>query len=466
MARPLLLSAGSRGDIEPVTALSASLLSSSRATSVVYCVQRDSLAHVPAHPNQHIVDIPFAASDFPPLFISAQAVATADMTPLEVAWSAIGLMMRDILISSTDRIIAVAKKARCDVVVTTMCTWPVGYIASRVLAVPFVMLSFQPDVPSAFFPYMYAQPVEAARAMVAMRDGGTCTSDSDYLKQARRLHRFPLEAAAEAFGDACGKHGLPPVGMDEAMAVLMSTAPGVTTLIAVQRPLAPAAPDVPPSAHVVGALAVDYLPDGYSPRESTPALCAFLESGPPPVVVSYGSHGSRADARALLRALLAGLRAAGVARAVILPGAAGLDAAMLAEGEEGDRELAEWAKGRVLFEKGNVQYAWLLPKAEMLFCHGGAGCTAAALHAGIPLVVTPMMFDQFFYAEMVRLSGLGTTVGEEGVASVTAEMVSKAVKIARSEVVLRNVREFAEAERKGERSVEKTAHLICDATSQ
>ncbi len=147
-------------------------------------------------------------------------------------------------------------------------------------------------------------------------------------------------------------------------------------------------------------------------------------------------------------------------RVIILPGNANIGTHLLSEYNPDDAELLEWTKDRVLIEKGNVQYAWLLPQCEMLFCHGGAGSTSAALHAGIPPLITPSLFDQLFFAEMVKLMGLGAIVGSRGFDSVTAELVAKAIQDVRSPTVVEKVREFSRKDKEHGRAVDKAVRII------
>lgn len=39
--------------------------------------------------------------------------------------------------------------------------------------------------------------------------------------------------------------------------------------------------------------------------------------------------------------------------------------------------------------------------------HGGGGTTAAGLHAGVPSLIIPFLFDQFFWANRVAELGAG-----------------------------------------------------------
>lgn len=52
-------------------------------------------------------------------------------------------------------------------------------------------------------------------------------------------------------------------------------------------------------------------------------------------------------------------------------------------------------------------HSWLFPRCSMAVHHGGAGTTAAALEAGIPSVIFPLLGDQPFWAWRVGQLGVG-----------------------------------------------------------
>lgn len=56
---------------------------------------------------------------------------------------------------------------------------------------------------------------------------------------------------------------------------------------------------------------------------------------------------------------------------------------------------------------GSIPHQALLPRISALIHHGGAGTTAAALHAGIPQVIIPHIADQWFMASEVERLGAG-----------------------------------------------------------
>ncbi|MGZ9812177.1 glycosyltransferase [Pseudoroseicyclus sp. H15] len=125
---------------------------------------------------------------------------------------------------------------------------------------------------------------------------------------------------------------------------------------------------------------------GYAPPAE---VAEFLEAGPPPVFVGFGSMPSRAPA-ALGRLIVAALRKAGK-RGVIAPGWAALQV------EEAEDMLA----------LPPMPYGWLFPRVAAAVHHGGAGTTATAFHAGVPQAIVPFFGDQPFWAARTQALGVG-----------------------------------------------------------
>lgn len=126
--------------------------------------------------------------------------------------------------------------------------------------------------------------------------------------------------------------------------------------------------------------------------EPPPALAAFLEAGPKPIYVGFGSMVSRDDT-ALARTVLGAIRRLG-RRAVIATGWGAL--AGRTEGDPGILAIP------------HAPHDWLFPRMALAVHHCGAGTTAASATAGIPTVPVPFLFDQFFWAERLRRLGVAT----------------------------------------------------------
>ncbi|MCD0162395.1 glycosyltransferase family 1 protein [Deinococcus sp. 6YEL10] len=121
-----------------------------------------------------------------------------------------------------------------------------------------------------------------------------------------------------------------------------------------------------------------------------PTLEAFLNAGPPPVSIGFGSM-TTPDPQATTRAVVAALARSGQ-RAVLLSGWGGLSAADVPD---------------TVFVTDSVPHDWLFPRVAAVVHHGGAGTTAAGLAAGVPNVIVPFFGDQPFWGDRVQRLGVG-----------------------------------------------------------
>ncbi len=119
-------------------------------------------------------------------------------------------------------------------------------------------------------------------------------------------------------------------------------------------------------------------------------LAHFLDAGPPPVYVGFGSMTDR-DPAVVARIVLEALEQTGC-RAVVLSGWARLPGVT-------DRPGVHFVE--------NVPHDWLFPKMAAVVHHGGAGTTHAGLRAGAPTVVVPFFTDQPFWGARVAELGVG-----------------------------------------------------------
>jgi UDP:flavonoid glycosyltransferase YjiC (YdhE family) len=138
--------------------------------------------------------------------------------------------------------------------------------------------------------------------------------------------------------------------------------------------------------HVCGFWFSD-TPAGWSPE---PALVEFLEAGPPPVYVGFGSMPSMDD-RKPAQLVLEALRRAG-RRGVLASGWGALGPAE--------------ASGDV-YVVNDVPHDWLFPRVTAVVHHGGPGTTASAMRAGRPAVVVPYGADNPFWGMRVAALGVG-----------------------------------------------------------
>jgi vancomycin aglycone glucosyltransferase len=134
------------------------------------------------------------------------------------------------------------------------------------------------------------------------------------------------------------------------------------------------------------------MPDA---RPLPPELESFLEGGPPPVFVGFGSmpmHGAPDAARFAIEA------ARGAGRRIILSrGVAG----WVAIDDDDDCLLI-----------GEVNQQTLFRRVAVVVHHGGAGTTTTVARAGVPQVIVPQLIDQPYWAR--RVADLGIGVAHDG----------------------------------------------------
>ncbi len=120
-------------------------------------------------------------------------------------------------------------------------------------------------------------------------------------------------------------------------------------------------------------------------------LLQFLERGEPPVFVGFGSMRGTDPAKTT-QIVLDALNRAGV-RGVLAAGWGGLEQTS--------------ALPESLFLLNDVPHDWMFERVAAVVHHGGAGTTAAGLRAGRPTVVCPFFGDQPFWAWRVQELGVG-----------------------------------------------------------
>jgi UDP:flavonoid glycosyltransferase YjiC (YdhE family) len=177
--------------------------------------------------------------------------------------------------------------------------------------------------------------------------------------------------------------GLPPCGLAYPQEVRQQ---GHPTLYGFSPAVIPKPPDWGEHIHITGYWFLDQK-TGWEPPER---LVEFLESGPPPLYVGFGSAGTQGprETMALVLQALARTKQRGI---------------LLAQGGELDgADLPDTVLGIK-----SVPFDWLFPRVSAVIHHGGAGTTAAGLRAGVPTIIVPSFMDQPFWGQRVADMGLG-----------------------------------------------------------
>lgn len=162
----------------------------------------------------------------------------------------------------------------------------------------------------------------------------------------------------------------------------------VPTLYPVSPQVVPLPSDWPAATRMTGYW---FLEDDGKPDV---ALAAFVDAGPPPVVIGFSSMVGR-DAAGRTRIVVDAVQRAGV-RAVLVSGWGGVD----------DRSLGGVDPAQI-FVTPAAPFAWLFKRAAAVIHHGGAGTTAEGLRAGVPALVCPFFGDQPYWGARVHSLGVG-----------------------------------------------------------
>lgn len=130
-------------------------------------------------------------------------------------------------------------------------------------------------------------------------------------------------------------------------------------------------------------------PKGWLPPAD---LLSFLENGEPPLLVSLGAMSlGDVDAKESVSLFVGAIQQAKL-RAII---------------QGWDVGMKQLDLPSSIYAAGSLPHSWLLPHCAGIVHHGGFGTTSAGLRAGIPALVIPHMVDQFYWGQKVRELGAG-----------------------------------------------------------
>jgi UDP:flavonoid glycosyltransferase YjiC (YdhE family) len=286
---------------------------------------------------------------------------------------------------------------------------------------PYVLVSLAPLLPSVHYP------------PIGLPDLGRLFNPLLWKVLARVLE----SAMRDRVNRTRGRAGLPEVR--DLMASILDHAILVITAVSPSLFARPA--DWDPRLEVTGFLGIA---EAAEPWEQEPGLRAFLDAGPPPAFLSFGSmlnlggDGVLASVRAMVRAVeLAG------ARAIIQAPAA------VAATFESDPRICFITR---------APHAQLFPLCSVIVHHGGAGTTQSATLAGRPSVVVPHGADQFFWGARLHARGLGAK--PLGRTKLTAERLAKRLRATLDDAPMRARAEEAAVLLRAEDGPAKAAERI------
>ncbi len=152
--------------------------------------------------------------------------------------------------------------------------------------------------------------------------------------------------------------------------------------------------------------------------EPPAALLRFLEAGPPPVFIGFGSMPVR-NPQQVTQVVLEAIRLSGQ-RAVLHAGWAG---------------IRHTAVPDTIYQLDYAPYGWLFPRMAAVVHHGGSGTTGFGFWAGVPTVIVPFLFDQFYWGR--RIEALGVGPAAVPYKKLTAERLAVALETAVTDSAMR-----------------------------
>jgi len=159
--------------------------------------------------------------------------------------------------------------------------------------------------------------------------------------------------------------------------------------------------------HITGYWFLD-AEDSWTPPDG---LLNFLNAGPPPVYIGFGSMGNeraKETTDLIVKALMHIDQ-----RAILLSGWGGL-------------QTTELPDSVIMID--SIPHAWLFPRMAAVVHHGGAGTTAAGIRAGVPSLVVPFFGDQPFWGR--RIAELGAGPSPIPRKKLTADRLAQAIHLA------------------------------------
>jgi sterol 3beta-glucosyltransferase len=358
--RIVILTYGSRGDVEPFVALGVGLQNAGYAVRL-------------AGPGPFAPLVEAHGLEFAPLEGNPDELGQAFVDRAGLSWPRMVVRMVQHVLPLAETVFRAVERAAndADLIVHSFLMTDAGHTLARLRGVP--------DVSAQFFPVFLSTSAFPAVALPDLPWGGAYRRATHALNTAmfryggRLLYR-KVRASIPHLPDLAPWPF--PGHAGGATPILFAYSPNV---------LAPSS-DWPSYARVTGYWPLP-PPTGWTAPE---AILRFLESAPPPIYFGPGSMRGE-NLRNMLQLVVGSVRALG--QRVFLGVAPQL--------------LGGELSGPDLFAAEGIPHAWLFPRMRYILHHGGAGTTGAAATAGVPNTAIPFSADQAFWARRMYRLGLG-----------------------------------------------------------
>ncbi|MBC7811226.1 MAG: glycosyltransferase family 1 protein [Burkholderiales bacterium] len=271
-----------------------------------------------------------------------------------------------------------------------------AYHVAEKLNIPAFSAELQPTHPTSAFPAIVAPRLPLSG--IYNRASHALMRQTTWQMSRRAINRWRVESL-----------GLPPIGLRGPYASANSRAHTMPVLFGYSPSVVPRPPDWPSWVHVCGYWFLNEGEGWHPPAD----LQAFLEAGPPPVYIGFGSMALQGHDPQ--RLILDALAQTGQ-RGLLLRGWGGLSGAVLPDNA---------------FAIDAAPHDWLFPRMAAVVHHGGAGTTAAGLRAGKPTIICPFFADQPFWGQRVyELGGGPRPISQK---RLTADNLAAAIRMTTSD---------------------------------
>ncbi len=349
--RILIVTAGSRGDVAPFTGLGQRLQQAGHQVALA--------AHGLFAELVHECGLQYRPLPGDPVELARARIAAPSPEAARSVFDAF-------LDRLGDGVIAAAA-AGTDMLLTAFGPAPLSRVVAEGFGIPSVGAYLAPAVPTREF------PPPGWPGTGDLGPAGNLAAGRELLGRAGSLYAEILPRLRVQLGLPAATTPVPAdVGPPDGWPICHGFSPAV-----LPRPA-----DWPPEVHVTGYW-WPARPPGWQPPDQ---LVDFLQAGPPPVFIGFGSM-APAQGERLSGIVAAAVKRAGM-RAVVQSGWAG---------------LAPSSDDILLV--GDLPHDWLFPRMAAVIHHAGAGTTGAGLRAGVPAVPVPFVVDQPFWG--ARLHRLG-----------------------------------------------------------
>lgn len=217
--------------------------------------------------------------------------------------------------------------------------------------------------------------------------------------------------------------------------------PAIPVLYSFSPVLVPRPPDWPDWVHMDGY----WFSEPDATLRPPQDLVDFLAAGAPPVYIGFGSMSAKAGGRAVadrLQMLFEALDRAG-------------QRGIISVDKNVPQDIPFPA---TVFRCGAVPHDWLFPQVMMTVHHGGSGTTAQSLRAGVPMLITPFMWDQPFWGRQVAALGLGPAPIPHK--RLTADNLAAAIREVADSPAMRDAARAAGERVRGENGVARAVAVI------